>query len=807
MGSAMLPQDVKYAIRALIKRRPGFTIVAVATLALGFGANTAIFSVVHAVLLRPLPFADPDRLALVRGGTRGAPEPGNLSPMDFLDLRASMRRWESLAAFNNYADATLTGAGEPERVAGTRVTNGFFDVLRVVPALGRDFRRGDDVPGAPPVAIVAHGFWRRRFGSDPSIVGRMVELNSVPTEIIGVLPPGFRHPLPEDGRQPDVWVPFRIDPVDNNRGGHFLEAIGRLRRDATPADGLADLSTIAGDLERLYPRTNSGRIVRVAPLFESMVGSTLAPLEILSGVVALVLLIACANLANLALARSAARRKEMAVRTALGATRADLVRQCLAESLLVAVAGTAVGLAIAVGAIRASAIVGSTRLPRAESISVDPAVLLFTLAVCGATTIGFGLGPAVASARSGTPDALKDGGRDASDAVPNRRARQVLVGGELALTLMLLVAAGLLIKSLHRLSGVDPGFQANHVLTLRTSLPLARFAEGDEIPFYQQLEGRVHALPGVVRVGAVNILPLSPNYSCDGFDIVGRPMPPPGQEPCAEARSITPGYFSALGVPLLSGRPFDAHDTDESPPVMIINENMADHFWPRQSPVGSRVLYQRKPREIVGVVKGVRHFGLNRDVPFEMYTPHAQQPSYHSMTLAIRAQVDPATLIPLVRRELSAIDRDVPIYGVATMDELIAQSTSAPRSRTWLVGTFAALAVLLSLVGVTSVVAYIVGRRTREIGVRVALGATPRQIVAMLVRHGMWPVGLGVLAGLVGASAVTRVLAGVLIGVTTTDAGVFASATLLLGLAALAATYVPARRALRLDPLAALRSE
>jgi putative ABC transport system permease protein len=799
----MLYQDFRYALRSLIKR-PGFAAVAIITLALGIGANTAIFSVVNAVLLRPLAFPEPDRLTFVKGGSRA--EIGNLSPMDFLDLRERTQRFESLAAFNNYADATLTGVGEPERIAGTRVTAGFFALLRVRPALGRDFLTADDQPDAPRVAILGNGFWRRRFGGDSSIVGRTVHLNSVPNEIIGVLPAEFRHPFPEDARQPDVWVAFRLDRKENNRGGHYLEALGRLRAGASLLDGQEDLTAIASDLERTYPRTNAGRIVRVMPLFESVVGSARTPLLILLGTVVFVLLIACANLANLMLARSTSRRKEIAVRQAIGATRADLVRQSLTESFVLALVGAGAGLGVAYVAIRTLALVGANRIPRGDGISLDIAVLLFTLAVSAFTSVAFGLGPALAATGPGTPEALKEGGRESGEGL-HRSAQQALVIGELALALMLLVSAGLLVKSFLRLSSVDPGFRPAQVLTVKTSLPLARYPEGDEIPFYRQLEDRLRALPGVLRVGAVNILPLSPNYSCDGFEIVGRPPSPPGEQPCAEERSITPDYFSAMGVSLLSGRTFTTGDVETSQHAMIISENMAERFWPGQSPIGSHILYQRVSREVVGVVSGVRHFGLDRDVPLEMYTPHAQQPSYHTMTLTIRTAVDAASLMPLIRRELSALDRDVPISSVATMEQMVAQSTSEHRFRTLLVGSFAALAVLLSIVGVAGVIAYMVGRRTREIGVRVALGATPSQVVSMLVRQGMSAAGLGVAIGLAGAFALTRVLAGLLFGVTPTDAGVFGAATILLTVAALAAIYVPARRALRVDPLVALRTD
>ena len=801
----MVWNDLRFSVRSLLKR-PGFTSVAVVTLALGIGANTAIFSIVHAVLLRPLPYADADRIARVRGGSLQTRQPGNLSPMDFFDLKTRTRTFERIAAYNNYADATLTGAGEPERIAGTRVTADFFSVLAVTPLAGRDFTPEDDQPGAPAVAILGHGFWIRRFGADRTIVGRSVQFNSVPTTIIGVLPETFRHPFPDNARQPDAYVPFRLDRRENNRGGHYLQAIGLLKPGVALASGEADLATIAADLAREFPDSNTGRTVTLERMLDSMVGGTRTALLLLAGAVAFVLLIACGNLANLLLARSESRRKEISVRQALGASRLQLVRQLLIESVVLSFAGGACGLLLAIASTRLVGALGANRIPRGDTIAIDFAVMTFAFALSIATGIVFGVGPALHAAGGHASDALAQGGRQGGGQI-HQRTQQTLVACEMAMALMLLVCAGLLLKSFARLQRVDPGFQADRVLTLRTSLPLARYPEGDEIPFYQRVEERLAALPGVTRVGAVNILPLSGNYSCDGFEIEGRPPFPPAQGPCAESRSATPGYFAAMGIPLVRGRAFDAHDTEQSPKVVVISDEMAQRFWPNQDPVGARIVYQRVPRAIVGVVSGVRHFGLDRDAPFELYTPHAQQPSYHSMTLVLRAPADASSVMPMIQRELWAIDRDVPISEVKTMDQMVAESTVEPRLRTLLVGAFAGLAVLLSVVGVAGVIAYAVNRRTQEIGIRVALGATSGQVVAMMLARGFIPTMVGVAAGLGGALAASRVLTGLLFGVAATDAGVFAGATALLTAAALVATYVPARRATTIDPMLALRAE
>ena len=800
----MAVTDIRVAVRALVKR-PGFSMVALLTIALGIGANAAMFSVVHAVLLKPLPYPNADRIVRVRGANLLTHEPGNLSPMDFLDLHDRTRRFTKLAAYNNFADATLTGAGEPERIAGTRVTAEFFSALGTPPALGRDFRADDDQPGVPRVAVLSDGFWRRRFGADPSIVGRKVQLNSVATEIIGVLPAWFRHPLPEDAREPDVFVPVAIDRRENTRSGHFLQAIGLLAPGVSPAVGQAELVAIAADLERQYPASNVGRSVRIQPLLESMVGDTRRTLLVLFGTVAFVLLIACVNLANLLLARSTARRKEIAVRQALGASRFQLMRPLLTESLVLATAGGAAGLLIARGAIRVFSTLGADRVPRGGAIDIDPTVLLFALALSVVTGVLFGLGPAWLATRRDVQAGLQSGRGEEGRIDP--RAQRALIVSEIALALTLLVGAGLLVKSLWRLQQVDPGFRPDHVLTLRTSLPLARYPEGDEIPFYQRVEERLAALPAVRAVGAINILPLVSDYSCDAFTIEGRPPVPRGQEPCAEHRSVTPGYFDAMQIPVLNGRAFTRMDAEASQRVAIVSDRMARAFWPGGNPVGERVSYQGALRTIVGIVGGVRHFGLDREAPFELYTPHAQQPSYHTMTLVLRTPADADSLMPDVRRELRAIDRDVPIANVRTMERVVSESTIAPRFRTVLLASFATLALVLSIVGVAGVIGYSVSRRRQEIGVRMALGATPRRVTSMMVVQGLWPTLVGMAIGVATSLALTRLLSSLLFGVTPTDPFVFASATTVLMASAVAAILIPARRAASVDPMIALRTD
>jgi putative ABC transport system permease protein len=624
--------------------------------------------------------------------------------------------------------------------------------------------------------------------------------------VVGVLPASFRHPFPENARQPDVLVPFRIDRRENLRSGHYLQAIARLSPGATIADARSDLQGIAADLERQYPDSNTGRGVAVQPLLESMIADTRPALAVLLGAVALVLIIACANLANLFLARSTARVKEIALRQALGASRWQVVRPIVAEGGLVAATGAVSGLVLASWIVRAFAALGADRIPRGDTVAVDARVALFAFALAAVAALVFSAAPAIHAVRTDGQSALKETGRGVGTAI-HRRAHRALVASEMALALMLLVSAGLLLESFWKLQHVDPGFRAASVLTFRTSLPLARYPEGDEIPFYQQLETRLTRVPGVERVGAVHILPLSADYSCDAFEIAGRDPFPPGAGPCAEHRSATPGYFDAMGIVLLRGRAFDARDVEGRSGVAIVSEAMARRFWPGGDAIGARIVYQKAPRTIVGIVADVKHFGLDRDAPFELYTPHAQQPSYHSMIVAVRTMLDAESVMPSIRRELSALDRDVPISDIRTMTQMVALSTTEPRFRTTLVGAFAALAVVLAVVGVAGVIAYAVGRRRQEIGVRVALGATAARITGMMLAEGLQPTVIGVAAGSAGALALMRVLSGLLFEVRALDPVVFLASAATLVAAAALATYIPARRAATIDPAIALRAE
>jgi putative ABC transport system permease protein len=831
----MLIQDLRYAFRSFLKR-PGFTAIAVITLSLGIGATTAIFSVVEAVLLRPLDYPSAGRLLKIRGFDGNENVVANLSPADYLDFARDAKTVEQMGAngfvglFTIGGPSTPLGAGgggEAERVGGVNVTAGFFPTLGVQPALGRMFRPEEDRPSAEGVVLLSDGFWRRRFGADPSIVGASISLNARPVTVIGVLPASYRHVEINPERPADVFTLFGFDPVSANRGGHFIRAVARLKDGVTIEQARAEFETIARRLQSEFPASNTDQGVVVTTLFEAIVGDSRPVITLLSAAVALVLLVACANVANLLLARGTGRLRELALRAAIGADRGRLVRQMLTESAVLGAIGAAGGLLLAFWATRALTALAATGMARADQVHLNASALVFALAAALFTSVVFGLLPALHLSKRDLNDALKEGGKQQGAAV-GKGARELLIVAEVAVSIVLLVGAGLLIRSLWQLQDVDPGFVADKVLAMEVSLPTARYEEGTQMPFYQQLEERVRALPGVGAVGAINILPLSNNFDSRGIQVEDVPRAE-GQGFAPQARSATPGYFAAMGIPFLAGRNFDAHDTDDGQLVVIVSEAMARKYWPAAAGtapgqpdvagvIGKRITFNSGiPRErqqvvggagsrvIVGVVGNVKHLGLDEeDVPM-FYTPHTQQPSYHTMRMVVRADAAPAILTRAVREQLSQMDREVPLSQVATLDRALEATVAAPRMRANLLGLFAALAMILAAVGVYGVVAYMVGQRTQEIGIRRALGANAAAVIGMLLREAMRPVIIGLAIGVAGAFALMRLLSSMLFEVTANDVTTYVIACGVLALSALIASIVPARRALAVDPINAVR--
>ena len=812
----MFIQDLRYAFRGLA-RRPGFTAIAVITLSLGIGATTAIFSVVQAVLLRPLEYPQADRLVKVIGFDKAENTTGNLSPADFLDFQRDATSFSRMGANGWVGLATVSGGrGDAERVGSVQVTEGFFPTLQVEPALGRGIQPEDDRAGAPMVVLLSDGFWRRRFGADPSIVGQSLVINALPFTVIGVLPAQFRHLEINPERAADIFTPFRWDAsTQANRGGHFIRGIGRLKDGVGIEQGRAELMSIAGRLEQQFPRDNTDQGVKVDPLLESIVGESRPLMLLLGGAVIVVLLVACANVANLLLARGTGRLREIALRAAIGADRGRLIRQLLTESAALSLLGAAGGLALAWAATRGLTVLAAAGIARADQIRIDPAVLLFALTASIATGMLFGLLPALQLSRQDLNESLKEGGRQNTAAV-GRGSRELLIVAEVSLSVMLLVGAGLLIRSLWHLQNVNPGFAAEQVLTMEVSLPVARYKEGDQMPFYQQLEERVGALPGVSQVGAINILPLSNNYNSEGVQIEDHPMPE-GQGPSPQVRSVTPGYFRAMGIPFLGGREFDPRDVADAQQVVIISEAMAKKYWPASAGaaarqvqadvIGKRVLHQKQTRVVVGIVGDVKHLALDESEVPMMYQPHTQHSSYHTMRLVVRAKADAAALTGQVREALNQMDRNVPLSQVATMASSLDKTVAEPRMRALLLGFFAGLAMVLAAIGVYGVVAYMVGQRTQEIGVRRALGAKAVDVVMMLLHDAMRPVAIGIVIGIAGAFAMTRVLSALLFEVSATDVTTYVVACAVLSVAALLASIVPARRALGVDPITAVRGQ
>jgi len=811
-----LIKDISYGIRNLVKR-PGLTSIIVITLALGIGATTAIFSVVNAVLLRPLPFADSERLVTVANVNlkQGDLAFFNTWP-DFADWRIQSQSFEKLAGFNT-RDLTLTGVGAPVRLRGGMATSDLFPMLGVSPQLGRVFTPDEDKPGAYSV-ILSHGLWQQRFGADPNVAGRPLTINGRAYQVIGVMPRGFGFPFKADAVE--LWINAGIDgegrsALMKQRGNHYLEVVGRLKPGVTLGQAQAEMGRIAANLAKEYPDTNSEFGATAVPFFQGLVGDVRFVLLLLFGAIACVLLIACANVANLLLARATAREREMAIRAALGASRWRAVRQLLTESVLLSLFGGAAGLLVAMWGTQLLLTFVPPGLPRVAETAVDARVLGFTLMVSVLIGVLFGLAPAWQASKSELTTTLKDGGRGSGDGLRGSRIRNSLIVAQVAIAFCLLVCAGLLINSFWRLRQVNPGFDPNNLLTFKVSLPRTQYEKPEQVEtFYQKLVSRIEPLPGVIGVTAVTPLPLSGDNADVGFAIEGvannSTSPFPNE---TFLRVVRNGYFRTMGIPLVQGRDFDARDTHASTSVVIINESLALRYFPNQNPLGRRINPSFSTddrgvlwREVIGVVKDVHHASLSAESGPESYVIQAQVP-WNTIMLVVRTSNDPEKLIEAARREVGALDKDLPLYNVKTMEKRISSSFVQPRFQTLLLGIFAGVALLLTAVGLYGVLAYSVTRRTHEVGIRMALGARSIDVLKLIVRNGLALTLLGVAIGLGAAFAVTRLISSLLFGVTPTDTLTFVTVSVVLIGVALLACYFPARRATKVDPLVALRYE
>ena len=805
-----LIQDLRFAVRQLLKN-PGFTAAAVLTLALGIGANTAIFSVVNAVLLRPLPYEEPDRLVHVHSVSEHGP--ATVSPPDFVDFREQSRSFEALAAFHRRS-FTISGDAPAERVAGARVSADFFRVLGVQPERGRWLAPDDEVLDRHRVVVVSQAFWQRRLGGDPAVLGRDLRVDGEPYMIVGVAPGGFDYE-PEA----QLWVPlaFTTEDLTTQRGAHYLQVIGRLRPGATVERAKVEMEGIAARLADQYPDTNTGYGAGVVPLRGFLVGDVRPALLALLGAVGFLLLIACVNVANLLLARGVSRDQELAVRTALGAGRGRLVRGLVTESVALGLLGGGAGLLVGIWGVSLVRTLRSAEIPRVEHVTVDGSVLAFTFGIALATGLLFGILPALqATSRIDVTEKLKTAGRGVPGDAAGRRTRNSLVVAEIALALVLVAGAGLLLKSFVRLARVDPGFDPENVVTFNLVLPEARYAEADDAEaFFATLLEEIETLPGVEAAGAVFGLPLTDFYygiSVNSVDGV-RPASPE-EEKVVQVRVVTPNYFQAMRIPLLRGRPPEERDRHGATSVAVVNESAARLLWPGQDPLGHEVLLGtgfgldrgRAGGTVIGVVRDVKHFGLGRESAAEVYLVHRQFP-VDFMNVVVRSSSDPRALLGAIQRRLAALDPEVPMSRVRTMEEWVARSVAEPRLYTLLLGVFAAIAIALAAVGIYGVMAYAVAQRTREIGIRMALGARRDDVLRRVVGQGLTLALTGTAIGLAGAWGATRAIAGLLYGVRPTDAATLGTVAALLIAVALMACYLPARRAMSVDPMEALRYE
>jgi putative ABC transport system permease protein len=806
-----LLQDLRYASR-MLRKTPALTAAAVVSLALGIGANTAIFSVVNSILLKSLPYQEPDRLVLLWGDIPAEGKTrSQVSATDVDDWQHQNSVFEDVTTYANW-NATLVGAGEPERLTGIQVGDGFFPIMRAAPLLGRTFLPEEQQPGRDNVVVLGYGLWKQRFGGDPSVVGRTVTLGTKPYTVVGVMPESFRT-LPPNLVSPGQFYRPVAEPHDEEeRSSRHLRSIARLKPGVTVEQAQAEMNVIAGRLEREHPEANTGYGVRLVTLPEDTVGNLRATLWTLFGAVVFVLLIACANVGNLLLARSTARRKEFAVRAALGAGRARIVRQLLTESVLLALAGGAVGLLLALWGTGLIGSLGAQVTPLLAGVQLDNRVLAFTALVSVLSGLFFGLAPALQVSKVELNESLKEGGRSGGAGERGERLRSALIVSEVALALVLLACAGLLIKSVARLRAVDPGFRAERLLTANISLPSARYpSDASQAAFFERLARQLEAQPGVEAAGLTSVLPFSDNFDGRGLAVEDRPVPR-GQEISVDLYIATPDYLRTMQIPLVEGRAIDEHDTADAAPVALVNETMARELWPGRDAIGRRVKFpgsQKNPqpwRTVVGVVRDVKQYGLDTGDKMQLYLPESQYPT-SQMTVVMRASSDPSALLGALRGEVRAADKDLAVSDVATMDELLADSMALRRFSMLLLGLFASVALALAGVGIYGVMSYAVTQRTREIGLRMALGAQAGDVLRLVLRRGLRLACAGIALGTLGALLVTRVMSSLLFGVGARDPATFGSVAALLSAVALAACLVPARRATKVDPMVALRYE
>jgi putative ABC transport system permease protein len=807
-------RDLRYSIRMLLKS-PSFTAVAVLSIALGIGANTSVFSVVNAVLLKSLPFKEPETLMLVWGETRAEArlqDRNQVSATDVADLRNQNTVFEDVATFTGW-NPIISGDGAPERVPAIQVGDGFFKVMKGTPMLGRVFTAEEQEEGKDFVIVLGYGLWQRRFGSDPSIVGKKIFLNSRPYTVVGVMGPDF-HALPSTLVLPEgqFYRPVAEVYDDTERDARHLRAIARLKPGVTIAQAQAEMNILAARLEQQHPTTNKGQGIHLASITDDTVGNLSRALWMIFGGVGFVLLVACANVANLLLARSTARQKEITIRSAIGAARSQLIKQFLTESLLLAFLGGGLGLLIAIWGTSTIEKIGSKINPMFNGFRIDFRVLAFTFGVTLITGLIFGIAPALQMSRPNLNESLKEGGRGAGGGARGNRLRGALVITEIAMTLVLLVAAGLLIRTLVRLGHVDKGFNSQNVLTMNIGLPSLKYPKPDNyIAFYKQATERISAIPGVKAAGITSVLPLSDNFDGRGLAVEDYPKPD-GEEISVDLYVVTPGYLRAMEIPLRQGRAITEQDTVASEKIALINKTMADQLWANQNPIGRRIKFpgsEKNPqpwRTIVGVVNDVSQYALDQKPPMQIYLPHEQFPTSFN-SIVIKTANDPESVTAAVRNAILSVDKDQAVYNVATLSELQANSILLRTFFMLLLIVFASLALILAVVGIYGVTSYSVTQRTQEIGIRMALGAGATDVLKLILRSGLTLTIAGVLIGLIGAFALTRLLAMLLYGVQPTDVVTFAAVSVTLMAAALAACYVPARRATKVDPLVALRYE